>query len=383
MKDMNTADATPARLRLVLWLVVILAALTTAITFLIPVAPTAANPVATHWRTAAGTASLCLFLGAAVEFLRGLGGFKPGLRSAYRLLAFGIMAWSTVLIQLVIWGMLDLWNSAWADSGSGLVPFFVTSALIYAGTRKFARLIGVRGPFTSWRVMVPVSVGTGIIFGIAATYLVQYHIEGTNTYIGVAALCTACLTFSAVLAYKIYDSIGLYYKNAMKWLAVGFTALAVSAAHETINTFWFNNGDVYTDYGWYLIPWVITGLLLVRASYQFRLLAVTEGTTTGTGGMKAEHASRKDYIDSIIEVAGLVSNRMDVRSALDILREVTAEQKSDEPLKDEDKKRLLKAYSELEDYLGRKDVLRSFSKDAVRTHVTPAFLAVLEQREAH
>jgi len=172
----------------VLPLSIILAALViTILTFLLTVVSKAVNPLATHWRTAAGTATMVLYVGAATTFLSGLKSFKTELKVAYRLIAYGILAFSAALIQLVIWGMFDLWDSAWATSGSGLVPYLLTGGLIYLGARKFARLLGVHSILTSFWFTFVITLLTGIALGIAAHYLVQYHIDGTDLYIGVAS----------------------------------------------------------------------------------------------------------------------------------------------------------------------------------------------------
>ncbi len=356
------------------WIIILLAAVSVGIVFAIPVVETADNPTATHWRTAAGTASMVLFVGAAITFLRGLKVFKTDLRTAYRLMAYGIMAFSAALIQLVIWGMGDLWESAWAASGSGLLPYLVTAGLIYIGARKFAKLLNIKSLLRSFWLVFAVTLLVAVGMYFAAVEWVTYDLEGTDIYIAVGAWCSSYLLVSAILAYKIYKSIGMYYQNAMRWLFIGLAALSAAAWHETINTFWFNNGDAYTDFGWYLIPWVLTGLVLVAASYQFRRLPEL---ASGKAGSKDE-ASDQDYITSILAVSQLASRPQEVEVIMDGLRSVTVDLEPGKKLTVSDKQQLVKTYRQLEAYLTNKDPLRTFSKEEILGRVSPTFRSVVE-----
>lgn len=355
--------------------IILITTLFVTATFMVPVVEEAVNPIATHWRTAAGMASMVLFIGASITFLRGLKSFKSELRVAYRLIAYGIMAFSLALIQLVIWGMLDLWESEWAASGSGLLPYVITAALIYVGARKFAQLLNIKSVLNSFWTVFGATLGIAVAMYFAAQAWVTYDLEGTDVYITVGALCSSYLLAAALLAYKIFRSIGAYYQNSMRWLFIGLAALCIAAWHETINTFWFNNGDGYTDYGFYLIPWVLTGLVLVFASYQFRKLPELGQTEAG---VKAETTDR-DYVDSILAVADLVSKPQEVDDILDELRLVTSGLRPGQTLSSSDKQRLIKTYRQLESYLAQKDPLRTFTKDEVLSHVTPAFRGLVEK----
>src|SRR5688572_19650883 len=102
-----------------------------AMAFFVPVADSVANPLAAHWRTAASIFIFASYLGAALSLLVGVKGFKRELQSAYRFLSAGLIGLSAIFIQLVIWGVLDMWDSAWAASGSGLFPFLLAGLLAY------------------------------------------------------------------------------------------------------------------------------------------------------------------------------------------------------------------------------------------------------------
>jgi len=361
-----------------IWIAVVSLAVA-AVSFFLPVADSAANVTATHWRTGVTTLIFALYLGTAMSLLDGLKSFKHDLRVAYRLIAVGIIAFSAVFIQLVFWAVLDMWDSAWATSGSGLVPFIITCAFIYAGVRKFARLVSVKSMVNSVWFVTGTTLAVAAITYVIALQWVQYKLDGVEIYIAVCAICSSFLFFAGLAAYKIYQAIGPYYKAAMGWLAAAIFGLSVAAAHEAINTFWFNNGDSYTDYGFYLIPWVIVGFLLVRASYEFRLLPAVAGGQGADAGSAGEVASR-DYIDSILNIVALVSKPKEIDPALDGLRLITSNLDANKPLSAQEKQRLMDTYYKVETYLMKNDPLRVFTKEEIRSRTTPSFQNLLTKK---
>lgn len=342
-------------------------------TYFLPVSFHATHPLAVHWRAAASTTPIFLLIGAASIFLSDLKSFKAA-RAAYRLLAIAILTFSILLIQVSIWGLFDLWNSAWATSGSGLVPLALTAVFIYVAARKFAILLGIKHVLTRWWFIVPITALCGIAMGILAHYFVRYHIEGTDIYIGTCAWGAAYMTAAAVLMYQVSHAIGSSYRRAMAWLTVSLGAFSISAWHEAISTLWFNNGSTYTDYGYYLIPWTISGLVTLYASYQFRLITMVAHSEE----LPSRELTDSDYIDSIITVAGLVSRPEEIDPILDDMRLITAAHSADQPLTSSDKQTLLGVYKRLETYLTTQDPLRTVPRDELLDRVTPPFRQVLE-----
>ena len=359
-------------------LIVTVALILTAVTFYLPTAASVSNALANHMRTALTVLISALYVGSAWAILGGLKSFKRELRIAYRLMALGVLSFSAVFIQLVFWSIFNIWDSAWAISGSGLFPFVITCIFMYTGVRKFARLLGVRSKFTFFLIVSGIAVVVSVLFGLAASQWVQYKLDGVEIYIAVCAICAGFLFFAGLLMYKIYRSIGSYYKVAMGWLAASMFGFTAASLHEAINTFWFNNGDTYTDYGYYLIPWVIVGAILVRASYAFRMLPLVPDTTAAESAA-VQAATARDYIDSILNIVGLVSRPSEVETSLDELRYVTANMHSETELQPAAKQRLQKAYLQIEDHLLTKDPLRTFTKEEIRSHTTPAFQAELKK----
>ena len=152
----------------------------------------------------------------------------------------------------------------------------------------------------------------------------------------------------------------------------------IETSHEGINTFWFNNGDTYTDYGYYLIPFVVAGILMVRASFAFKMLPAAP-IVVNDNGIHQEAATVTDYADSIAALAALVSRPEDIGDMVDDIRFATVSIRSDSSLSSQDKDRLLKIYHQLETYLTKKDPVRTFTKQQVLERVTPPFRLIVEK----
>jgi hypothetical protein len=350
-----------------------LGVITGILTFFLPVSFHATRPLAVHFRAVASTTPIFFLVGAATIFLRYLKSFKAA-RTAYRLLAIGVLAFSILLVQVSIWGLTDTWNSAWATSGSGVLPLALTAVFIYLAARKFAVALQINHILTRWWFVILLTAACSVAMGIFAHYFVRYHIAGTDVYIGVCAWGAAYMSCATFLMYKVSRAIGASYRQAMLWLTISLGAFSMSAWHEAINTLWFNNGSTYTDYGFYLIPWTVSGLITLYASYQFRLITVVARSS----GASTARATDHDYIDSIITVAGLVSRPEEVEPILDDLRLITATKQSDHSLTNTEKQTLLTVYNRLEAYLTEKDPLRTVTRDELLSRVTPPFRQVLE-----
>jgi hypothetical protein len=357
-------------------LIAVIAIVAAVLTFVIPVADGVDNPAAAHWRTAVVTVITALFVGAAIIFLIGLRGFKTELRTAYRLLAIGIILFSLSLLQMPVAGLFNLWETPWIDSGGAILPFAMATVFMYAGMRKFARLLQIRTRLNSVWVVIALVTIFMVLSGVVAHYLVQYApLDGADAYIAVVGWTGGFAVAAALLARKITRAIGEHYHSSMRWLEIAFWSLSAAAAHEYTTTFYFNNGDAFTDYGWYVWPFVAAGILLVRASYAF--LALTAQDIAVKTPAQPKEADDRDYIDSIVSVAGLASRPEEVDLILDDLRKITIMQKPGESLSGEQERQLVNVYDRLERYLSGRDPLRSFSKEEVRQHVTPAFRAVI------
>jgi hypothetical protein len=334
------------------------------------------NAFAVHTRAVASTVPIFLLLGAAVVFMSSLRTFKAGLRSAYRMFAIGMLIFGILLAQISIWGLFNLWDSTWATSGSALVPLALTITFLYIAARKFSRLLQIKSILNNIWAVTGLTVIVGTAMGIFAHYFIKYDISGSDIYVGVCAWGAVFLTCATILIYKVYHVIGASYQLAMRWLTVGLGVFAAACWHEAITTLWYNNGSRYTDYGFYLIPWSITGLVMLYAAYQFHKITAFESTATAT-----EAITDRDYIDSVVAVARLASRPEAIDPLLDDLRIVTVSMKPQQSLANDDLERLMFTFQRLESYLSNEDPLRTVSHDEIMSHVTPAFRAMLERTQ--
>jgi hypothetical protein len=349
-----------------------LAVVSVAAVFLAPISAQSAA----HWRAAASVAPVFLLVGAGAVFLSGLKTFKTAMRSAYRLLAIGMLLFSLLFIQVAIWGLFDLWDTLWATSGSGIAPVVLTTTMFYIASRKMAGLLQIKSLLRNLWFVIGASLAVGVGMAMFAASFVAYDIPGTSMYIGVVSWGSMNLAIATILVYKAYRAIGPSYHQAMRWLVISVALFALASWHEAINTLWFNNGSTYTDYGYYLLPWTVAGLIMLYASYKFKQLPFV----SGIGSAQTADITDQDYIDSVLAVAQLASRPEDIDGMLDDLRGVTATRQPDQPLSHESRQRLLRSYYQLEAYLREKDPVRMVSYDEIQASATPAFRSLLAQK---
>jgi hypothetical protein len=350
--------------------------------FFLPVTMHGVNTFAVHTRAVASTVPIFLLVGAAVVFMSSLRTFKAGLRSAYLMFAIGMLMFGILLAQISIWGLFNLWDTAWATSGAALVPLALTTTLIYFAARKFSRLLQIKNILNNVWVVTGLTIVIGTAMGIFAHYFIKYHISGSDIYVGVCGWGAVFATCATVLIYRVYHVIGASYQLAMRWLAVGLAVFSAACWHEAITTLWFNNGSRYTDYGFYLIPWSITGLVMLYAAYHFHKITVFESAApvavTASAAAAPASVTDRDYIDSVWAIAKLASRPDAIDPLLDDLRIVTVSMQPKQPLANGDLERLMFTFQRLESYLSNEDPLRTVSHEEVMSHVTPAFRAMLE-----
>lgn len=347
-----------------------------AASFLIPVVSSVENEAAAHLRAAMSIVVTAAFIGAAVWFMASLGHFKTRLKRAYVLLGVGLIVFSLAMLQLSIIGLLDQWDSEWATGGGVILLFMLGCVFTYAAMRSLARLLNVRGLLSSFWAVTAVSAVVGVLFYFVATAALTYKLEGIEMYIGIVGATASYLCFSALLTGQLTSTMGARYHQAMRWQTIALCAFALSALHEGVTTMFFAPEHWYESYGIYLWPLVVTGVLFVRASYEFRGLTAQE--VVATGGQS--EPTDQDYIDTLLAVAGLASNPKEIDEIMDELRSVTASLSKQPNMTADQKRRLVNTFYQLEKYLTTKDPLRTFTVDEVREQVTPGFLSVFRAK---
>ncbi len=331
---------------------------------------TVSNAASAQLRAATAMVVAMASLGGSVLFLGSLQHFQAKLRLAYRLFAFGILLFGLALIQLPIIGFKDAWNSMYANSGLVIVPFIFATLLIYAGMQHFALLLGVKSRLTEWRSVLSVAAGATVISFVGGHYVARYHdIAGTDIYIAIVAWSAVTITFATLLARGIVDRIGPFYQSAMRWLVSALVVLTFAAWHEYVINYFMNNDFGYVAYGWSFWPFILSGIMLLKAGYAFVLLG-TKVPYIPVHEAPGEPAELQ-YADNLASLAALISYK-DSSVAKDIQSTVAQTVPS--------KANLVQSYNKLENYLTQKDPVRRFGRQELRGQLHPGFRALVEQR---
>lgn len=309
------------------------------------------------------------FVGAARLFVAGLKHFKSKMRTAYTQFALGIMLFGIAMVQLPIIGMVNLWETWWANSGLVVLPFILATLLIYAGMQRFSLLLGIKNKFTDWRIVLSI----GLIFTTASFfgshYLAVYvdSVEGLDMYIAIVAWSVTFITFASLLARQVIDRIGPFYQPAMRWLTTGLLTLSFAGWHEYLISFITNNDSWYVAHGISFWPFIIGGLVMLRAGYAFTLLGSTVPYIPVHEAPEAAPEMR--YADNLASLAALVSAQ-----SSDVVKEAQAVAQAPS------QQTAVQSYNKLENYLMNQDPLRSFNQQEIRERLSPSFRALIDQQ---
>jgi hypothetical protein len=357
--------------------IVLATILAAVLSFIIPVDPSVHNITYAHWRMAISSSMAIATAGSSLLFLRGLTGFTAELRRTYMLFSVAIILFSVAVLQIPVLALHEWWSSWYANSGLIIVPFITSTVATYISMRRFAQLCKVPSKLLSRTFANGAALTIGVTCGILAHFLVLYTLEGTDVYVAVTAFTSAYITWAAILAVLISGVIGHHYRRAIGSLSIALMALSISGWHETIRVFFVNDGAWYVDSGLYLLPFVISGFLLVRAGYVFsrlQIVAPQRGVVSHT-----DNDEKSAYLDAVRWAASLVSRPEDIESVIDIMRITTARiDPNTKTLTAGQKDQLLHIYETLEEYLVRQDPIKLHSREEVRGQLQPSFRAELE-----
>ncbi len=307
--------------------------------------------------------AMCLIqLTASWYFLASLKDFKPGLRAAYILITVGTFM---IAVPALLFSVTLVFTIPdWVGAVSALF-YFSAALIVYLGVRRFAKLLSIHYLWTSlW-------FGIGLAFVAAAAIS---FVPGAPA--GVAQLIAWSISFSlaaTIVAVRVRSLIGDSYTAAMNALVGALALMSFTGLHETmVNVLWPNGLGWYTEYGIALWPYVLMMVLLLQASLLFYYGAQNLDNLEANG----------TFIDAVTYAASLVSTPAAIDSALDKLRVITSNLKSDMALTAEEKMVLVRLYLEIERYLTTKEPLRQVTRQQLRSHLTYDFQQALKSTEA-
>lgn len=325
-----------------------------------------------HARAASALLMTPPFVGAAVLFLAGHDHFKAKMRKAYSLFALGIMLFGIAMIQLPIIGLQDLWESWWANSGLVVAPFIFATSFIYLGMQRFALLLGIKSKLANWRLLFGSALAFTVVSFFASHYLALYAdtYEGLDIYTAIVAWSVVCVTFAALLGRQVIDRIGPLYQPAMRWLTAGLLALSFSAWHEYIINYFTNNDTWYIAHGISFWPFIVSGLIMLRAGYAFTLIGATLPYIPVEEAPETAVSSDMQYANNLASLMALVSTQdSEVVKETQAVAQVPTQQA------------VVQSYNKLENYLMNHDPVRRFDQEEIRGQLSPSFRALVENQK--
>ena len=244
-----------------LYIILLLAVVLPALSLLVPKPDQFSSTISTvsEFRASlvGSTFFAWLYIGAAILFFKGLGGFKAGLKRAFRSVCIGLIALGLTLVQIPLLVAIGQIDGSWRDKGGLSILYVLGSVLLYVGVRSFAHVLGDKSIFTKVLPILLASFLIGTLAGIATNppSTIELIADVANTLLAIVCF---------ILSLRIKQVIGPAYTNSTAWFALALCANAVSVAIPTFALMSGNQPD-----SWVIIPFAITAVLFIKAGYAF------------------------------------------------------------------------------------------------------------------
>jgi hypothetical protein len=163
----------------------------------------------------------------------------------------------------------------------------------------------------------------------------------------------------AYLAWRIKQTMGAAYTDAMRWLFYAMLTYAAMSIHFVVLSYVGYDNTAYGRTGAYLGVFAILSTMFVIAGYKFWQIGI-EKTVAKSG----------TALDVVMYAASLATNTSEIDPILDDVRILTAQLDPEHIALTADHERSLgKIYLKLEDYLVSHEPLRKLTKDDLRQRV--------------
>ncbi len=255
---------------------IFIALLAAVISFNVPVPPNAVPSVAFHVQVAVAIIMGILYIGDVILFLLGLKRFTPQFKKAYVLICMGFLLLAVAQLQLPFFQALNFWNNPWVVNGGIQFPYIIGGIVIFAGIRKFSKLLSLKASLNSWLVFSFIMVALALLIYVTRDLIYPYG-QGRNIITGIplvfVLLPPIILTLATTLIFKIKQKASASYTNAMAWFFVGMAALSLAQWQVVLfsvigfDTFWVNQG-------FFQIVYMLSGLTLLKAGYAFNKISI-------------------------------------------------------------------------------------------------------------
>ncbi|HEX6462512.1 MAG TPA: hypothetical protein VFZ58_04580 [Candidatus Saccharimonadales bacterium] len=299
---------------------------------------------------------------AIVLFKRGLRGFKRGLRSSYRLIFIGAILYGIAQLQFPL---IFLFPALFFLAETGLVtlPFVLSVSFILIGTRRFGKLLDIRGPWLSlWAAYIAATVAA-----VLSSFIPHIPIEGMDEISidvanGLNIWIGTIVFFAVMITKQIRAAAALRYSRALGWMIASLGALVFASFIYAVVSFLLPPSHWYFVYNLPLVPSLLGTVLLFQAGYSF--------TKVSSDSIASKSSSP---IDVVLYAASLASNARDIDPALDKLRIITAGLEDRTTLSPQQEEALTQTYLEIENYLVHRETLKEYSAEDIHEVVRNRF----------
>ncbi|HSX02503.1 MAG TPA: hypothetical protein VLI05_04290 [Candidatus Saccharimonadia bacterium] len=162
-------------------------------------------------------------------YLSALRNFKDVFRRAFTTLTAGVICFGVAILQYSPIQIFDLTRYPVFKYGGLVSLLALCGILMYHGLRRFALLLGIKHPITSWRLL-------GGLVAVAATIMLLVPHPEPVAYEGyfrlsvaTGAACVLFCTFMAGTAYQIMKHTTEAFRRAMVWFFI-YAVSAIGAA---------------------------------------------------------------------------------------------------------------------------------------------------------
>lgn len=322
-------------------------------------------------------ATTILYVGASALFAKALPNFTPTLQRAYFLICAGIVLLGIAQLQLPVLIWLGQVDGLWYETGLIALPYLAALVALFAGTRTFAHLFGVKNLTTRWWFLLLVFALCAFLLSLmphAKPPIDETAFDSANAF---TVLNVTFMWFVAGHVLQVKRVASASYANALAWLFIGFAISTFSGVGFIILLMIFGQQLWYVTALIVLLPSTIVGLCLVKAAYSFNATAKggdTEQTWIvrnffGTPHKAKPHHGAISSVDIVAYVSNLVSSPSEIDPLLDKVRILTAGVDRNKPLAAADEKMLETVYLQIETYLLEKEIARKFTKDSLRQNI--------------
>lgn len=337
----------------------------------LPVPATWQQPTSLFYIQLAGYAMIaCLHVGAAVLFTMNLDVYKAALRRAYITIAAGIVLTAIGTLQVPIIGALDAWQSAWVRGGGLVLPFFLSTLLLYLAVQYIARIVKMKHLLTQvWLVLL-----VAISLSSLSSFLPHVHLSVDeltfDILLGTISWSAFLLLCASLLVMGLKRHAGSHYTQAMSWLSRAllnsFLIFAVQLIYTLIGT---DSTGLLAQLSTVLA--LASGFLWLRAGYAFSQTKEYDESTPLLSSLFGKPQSTipnkpKTVVDMVTYAASLASNTDEIDPLLDKLRTVTSKLKPGEEPSASDTASLIDIYLKIEQFLTTKEAIRTYNQKDLR-----------------